>query len=508
MWHKETNWRHHMFLSRLLSLTLAVTALSHTAWAGQITLKSTSSSVELVGEFIGYKNGLYTIETDLGELEVDARTVTCEGSDCPSINSLVSKFAISGNQAVIDGLLVPLLESYSFSLDAKIETAVKSDTKSNIMITAEDGQDFADITVQSGAEGQLKNLIAVKSNVPSALVGKARITPLALDALVAITSDTNTVKSISLGAMRSVISGSISNWKSLGGPDVAINLYLPQKTSDLAKTSNAMGFDISKVKAAERFDDLTELAKIVTNDPYGLGFINFASRRNATLLPVLGSCGASVRPSSFSIATGSYPITFQHYLESDVANLPIFAREFLSYLARGQAKSLIERQGYPSLSISETSMENQGNRIIHSLLATSKTVPSSEFRTVLKTLKTARQLSTVFRFDVDGTTLDLQSKAAFDALISELFLGNFADQTIMVVGFTGAEGTTRENKRNSETTAKLVSDLIKNADSDGLLADLQIETLGFGEASPIACEDTAQGIATNNRVEVWVRGAY
>ena len=413
---------------------------------------------------------------------------------------------------MIDSLLEPLLESYSFSLDAKIEISVKSDTKSKIMITAEDGQGFADITVQSGAEeGQLKNLIEVKSNVPSALTGKtdkARVTPLALDALVAITSDTNTVKSISLDAMRSVLSGSISNWKSLGGPDVTINLYLPQKTSDLAKTSNAMGFDISKVKATERFDDLTELAKVVANDPYGLGFINFASRRNATLLPVLGSCGASVRPSSFSIATGSYPATFQHYLEADVANLPIFAREFLSYLTRGQAKSLIERQGYPSLSISETSMENQGNRIIHSLLATSKTVPSSEFRTVLKTLKTARQLSTVFRFDADGIALDLQSKVAFDTLISELFLGNFADQTIMVVGFTGAEGGTRENKRNSETTAKLVSDLIKNADSDGLLADLKIETLGFGEASPIACEDTAQDIATNNRVEIWVRGAY
>ncbi|MBL4750622.1 MAG: OmpA family protein [Amylibacter sp.] len=500
-----------MFLSRLLPLTLACAVLSSTAWAGQITLKSTSSSVELIGKFKGYKNGVYTIETDLGELEVDARTVTCEGRDCPSISSLVSKFAITGNQAVIDTLLVPLLESYSFSLDAKIETKIKSDTKSNILISAKDGQDFADISVQSGAGDQLKNPLIVKSGTTSALpgeAGKTKITPLALDALVAITSDTNLVKSISLEAIHAVLSGSISNWKKLGGPDVAINLYLPQKTSDLAKTADIMGFDISKVKATERFDDLNELAKVVADDPYGLGFINFASRRNATLLPVLGSCGASVRPSSFSISTGSYPATFQHYLEANVAELPIFAREFLSYLTGGQAGSLIERQGYPSLSISETSMENQGNRIIHSLLATSRSVPSSEFRTMLKTLKTARQLSTVFRFNTDGTTLDIQSKAAFDALISELFLGNFADQTIMVVGFTGAEGSTRENKRTSKVSAQLVSDLIKNADSDGLLADLQIETLGFGEASPLACEDTANGIATNNRVEIWVKGAF
>ena len=500
-----------MFLSRLLSITLAFAALSHTAWAGQVTLKSTSSSVELVGAFKAYKNGVYTIETDLGELEVDARTVTCEGNDCPTINSLVSKFAIAGNQALIDTLLVPLLESYSFSLDAKIETAVKSDTKSNIMISAKDGQGFADISVQSGAGDQLKNPLVVKSGTSSALydkAGKTTITPLALDALVAITSDTNPVKSISLEAIQAVLSGSVSNWKKLGGPDVAINLYLPQKTSALAKTANALGFNISKVKAIERFDDLNELSKTVANDPYGFGFTNFANRRNATLLPVLGSCGASVRPNSFSISTGSYPATFHHYLEADVANLPIFAREFLSYLTGGQAKSLIERQGYPSLSISETGMENQGNRIIYSLLATSKSVPSSEFRTMLKTLKTARQLSVVFRFDADGATLDIQSKATLDALLSELFLGNFADQKILIVGFTGASGSTSENKRKSKATAELVSGLIKNADSGGLFADLQVETLGFGEASPLACEDTAHGIATNNRVEIWVKGAF
>ncbi len=500
-----------MFLSKLSSIALTLTIFTHMAWAGQITLKSASSSVELVGEFKGYSNGIYTIGTDLGELEVDARTVICEGDDCPEIESLVSEFSISGNQNLITQLLVPLLEAYSFSLGANIKTAVLSNAKSSITISAKDGQEFANVSVLSDANAQLQNTLAIKSGAANILpkgTEKAEIIPFAFDALVAITSDTNAVKSISLTALRSVLSGAITNWKNLGGPDVDINVYLPQVTSGLASTAKAMGFDISKVVATERFDDLNELSKTAANDPYGLGFTSFSNRRTANVLPILGSCGANVRPSVFNIASGSYPATFYHYAEADTGTLPIFAREFLSYLESAQAKSMIDRQGYPSLSVFEVDFENQGNRIVHGLLATTKSVQSAEFLSMLDTLKAARQLSTVFRFNADGSTLDPQSKAAFDALMSELLLGNFADQKMMVIGFTSTEKSANENKLISLDAAKQVAELIKDADNDGLLADLQIETLGFGEASPLACEDTAQGIATNNRVEIWVKGAF
>ncbi len=500
-----------MFISRSLSIALALTAFSQTSWAGQVTLKSTSSSVELVGEFKGYSNGIYTITSDLGELEVDARTVTCSGDACPEIKSLTSEFIISGNQLLINRLLLPLLESYSFSLDAKLEIDAGSDTKSNIMVTSRDGQKFANISLQPKAGTELQSSFVVKSGTAGVLskgADMATVIPLAADALIAINSDTNPVKSISLDALQGVLGGSITNWKDLGGPDVSINVYLPQADSDLAKIAKAMGYDISKVTATERFEDLSTLSKVTTNDPYGLGFTNFTNRGAASTLPILGSCGANLRPSSFNISAGSYPATFYHYIETDTATLPIFASEFLNYLEGEQAKSMINHQGYPSLAVFESSLENQGNRIVHGLLSNTTSVPSLDFRAMLKALKTARQLSTVFRFNTDGVTLDPQSKAGFDALISGLFLGNFADQKIIIAGFTGAAGSNSDNKRKSKAQAALVSDLIKAADSDGLLADLQTEVLGFGETSPIACEDTAYGIAINNRVEIWVNGAF
>jgi phosphate transport system substrate-binding protein len=501
-----------MLLPRLLTAVLALFTFSGGVWAEPITLKSTTSSVELVGELKSFDNEIYIIETDLGQLEVDARTVTCIGASCPKIKNLASEISISGDQAVINQLLIPLLESYSFSLDANIETSIETDAKSNIKIVGADEQEFANISINATNDSETDQYtLLMKSgtiDVISSSEEQASITPVAADALIAVTSDTNAVRSISLKALQDVLSGTVKNWKAIGGPDVTINVYLPSESSSLSSIAKEMGFDLTSSGSVERFDDLEELSKAVANDPYGLGFVNFANLRTTRALPILGNCGAYVQPTAFNIATGSYPASFYHYVQTNSETPPIFAREFLSYLGEAPAKSMVDRQGYPSLSVFENGLENQGNRVVHGLLSTAKSVPVTEFRSMLNTLNGARQLSTVLRFKPGTTDLDPQSSAALEALVSDLFLGNYADQTILAVGFTEAEGSTGENKRSSKAAAQLISRYIKDADSGDLLADLQIEVYGFGEASPLACEDAPDGAATNNRVEIWVKDNF
>lgn len=504
-----------MIFSRVLATSITLSLCPAVVLADPITLKSTTGSVELVGDLKSYNDGVYIIETDLGELEVDARTVTCIGSDCPKAQNLTSEIALFGNQTLVNQLLIPLLESYSFALDANIETSVETDAKSNIKIISQSGQEFAKIAVQAGNLSELKNAVAKGKNAlvigsgssdVLANIGKqSNIIPLAADALVAITSDTNSVKSISLDALQKVITGTTTNWKDIGGPDVDINVYLPQKKSDLTKISKDMGFDLSKSKTAERFDNLNDLSNAAASDPYGLGFTNFSNLRTAKALPIHGSCGAYIQPNVFNISAGNYPATYYHYIEAKSEKPPIFAREFLSYLGEAQAKDMINRQGYPSLSVFENGLADQGNRIVHGLLSTAKSVPITEIRSMLNTLNGARQLSTVLRFAPGTTDLDAQSAAALEALVSEFFLGNYADQTLMVIGFTKSEGSTGENKRNSKAAAQLISRYIKDADSGGLLEDLQIVVFGYGEASPLVCEDTPEGATINNRVEIWVK---
>lgn len=502
-----------IFKLTLFSLALSITAVS--AWAGQITLKSTTSSVELVGELQSFTNGIYLIETELGELEVDARTVTCTGASCPKIQSLSSKISILGEQDLIQQLLIPLLESYSFSLDANIETKTKNKTQTTIKVISQGGQEYANISVQSKSYKKLnnqtadtKNALIITSSTMEIIAESAKdgnVTPLAADAFIAITSDTNSVKTISLSALQNILSGKTTNWKDVGGPDIGINLYLPKDDSGLQTIAKNMGYTASKFTKAQRFDSLKELSMAAASDPYGLGFTNFSNLHDANALAISGGCGAYIKPSAFNILAGSYPITYYHYLKTRSKTIPLFAREFLTYLESTQAKDTINQLGYPSLSVFENSLDNQGNRIAYGLMATSKTVPVTEYRAMMNTLIGARQLSTVLRFKAGSLDLDVQSAAALEALVSELFLGNYADQTLLILGFTDAEGSTAENKRNSKAAAKLISRYIKDADSGNQLSDLQIKAQGFGEASPLVCEDTPMGAATNNRVEIWVK---
>jgi phosphate transport system substrate-binding protein len=485
-----------------------ISIFSQAAWADQITLKSISGPIELVGELISFDNEIYVIETDLGELEVDARTVTCTGVACPDVESLASEFTILGNQIQINRLLLPLLESYSFSLGADIETEIETVTTSRIKIIANDGQEFAKILVEPISAANTQNTLTITSGTPKDLSNnsdKSNRVPIAADALVAVTSDINPVKSISLDAIQNVLSGTITNWKEIGGPDAAINIYLPETSSDLSRIAKNLGFNISKPQGAQRFDDLGKLSKAVVNDPYGLGFTSFANRRTARALHVVGRCGAYMRPNVFNISSGNYPMTFYHYLETGAGTLPIFAREFIDFIGEAPAKSMIDRLGYPSLSIHENSLDRQGNRFVHGLLGASNSVQAADFRSMLDTLNGARQLSTVLRFESDGVHLTPQSTVAMEALISELFLGNYADQTLIIAGFTDSKRSVADSKHLSKTTAMTVSNLIKSADNTGLFSALQIEEHGYGLASPLACEDAAGGSTINNRVEVWVK---
>lgn len=51
----------------------------------------------MTGAFIDYQDGRYTLATPLGELLVSAYLVTCEGSICPPVQTVLSDLQANGN---------------------------------------------------------------------------------------------------------------------------------------------------------------------------------------------------------------------------------------------------------------------------------------------------------------------------------------------------------------------------------------------------------------------------
>lgn len=119
--------------------------------------------------------------------------------------------------------------------------------------------------------------------------------------------------------------------------------------------------------------------------------------------------------------------------------------------------------------------------------------PAPEMKTITLTADTY--------FDFDKFNLKPTGKQALDKLISEMGSMNSIAK-IKVVGYTDSIGTEKYNIGLSQRRAKTVATYLA---AHNIPAD-KIETVGMGEADPIATNKTKVGRAKNRRVVVTTEG--
>ncbi|MDA3877182.1 MAG: OmpA family protein [Halothiobacillus sp.] len=119
--------------------------------------------------------------------------------------------------------------------------------------------------------------------------------------------------------------------------------------------------------------------------------------------------------------------------------------------------------------------------------------PAPEMKTITLTADTY--------FDFDKYNLKPAGKQALDKLISEMGSMNSIAK-IKVVGYTDSIGTEKYNIGLSQRRAKTVATYLA---AHNIPAD-KIETVGMGEADPIATNKTKVGRAKNRRVVVTTEG--
>ncbi|MBS0270455.1 MAG: OmpA family protein, partial [Proteobacteria bacterium] len=76
------------------------------------------------------------------------------------------------------------------------------------------------------------------------------------------------------------------------------------------------------------------------------------------------------------------------------------------------------------------------------------------------------------------------------------------NKSVLLAGFADTKGTFSVNQTLSRHRAKAVLEVMKAV---GLLPGQgKIAVKGYSELAPAACNDTADGMQLNRRVEVWV----
>ncbi len=496
--------------------------------AQSVSLESLDGTISITGELTSFDSENYVIETNIGNMTIPVAQVNCIGVACPEITPAFAEFTISGAPSLGLTLLPDLLDGFGRSLALDVTHLTEADGSPKVLFTDFNGVDVAEISfLMNGSTNGISDLVngqasmaltsrAMRQEEASsfAAAGLGNITAagveniLALDGLIIVTSEQNRVHIINDDMIAKVFSGEVTNWSELGGDDAQINLYVRPENSDTGSILSQLVLQPAGVSLAQSFIELASdsaVSDAVSSDPYGIGFTTFSNERSARSMAILGVCGIQSPATNFTIKTGEYPFARRMYLYRLVDNLPVLANNFIDYLNTDEAQKIVSFSGFVGQGTTQEPVNNQGLRFLAAVLPTDAESSLPEIQNMMTELSTARRLTITYRFGQDNAQLDSRSQSDILRLARSIEEGLISANEIMLIGFTDSTGLGEVNTSQSLIRAEQVRDalLAELAPSSFDLAN--IRALGFGEISPLNCNETVTGRQINQRVEVWTR---
>lgn len=508
---------------------LFLLALSPALRAQDVSLTSRDGRIEIVGTLLGFDGEFYRIQTEYGELTVDGSGVNCHGPACPNLQHFVAEMGISGSATIGAVMLPALVEAFARKAGYSFDRLEISQTQFTYLLSRRDtkklaarfhfhvtntDEGFADLladdadVVMSMREINTTERQMARAAGLGDMTGPNRSRVIALDALVPVVAPNNPLRKISPLNLAHVFSGKITNWKDLGGEDAAIALHLPSRVDGLGQAivTRVLGpVGLTLTDGITFHDTPAALSSAVGKDVLALGITSFTDRQALGVLTLTGACGFALAAARRTIKTEDYPLTAPMFLYLPARRLPQIGREFLAFTRGPAAQLVIRRAGFVDQSPEEIRIEEQGNRLANAIAVTTTPEELAELRRLNETLSPLSRLSVSFRFEAGSTRLDAQSRSNVQQLARALEVGRYDARALTFVGFSDGNGAADANREIALKRAETVRAAVVQAALTANLDRVELGVDAFGEALPMACDDSAWGRQANRRVEVWVR---
>lgn len=511
-------------VAALLSLFVVSPAI-----ADDVTLTSRDGSVEITGTLLGFDGEFYRVDTEYGVLTVDGSGVACEGPGCPNLMAFTADMTLSVAQAVAEPLIPALIESfarsegyaaareeipgvgfiYTFYNDetetpaARFRVRLTNSTDAFADLVTE----VADFVVALREPTRAEHLMARDAALGD-LNAVRQSQVLALDALVPVVNPDNPVREVGLDTLSRLYAGEISRWSEIGGEDAPITLYLRDPDAGFGmvfdqQVLRGQGRELAQSVLTKASND--GVIEAVSEDPFGLGVSSFSAVGLTEPVTLTGECAFEVVPSQVSIKAGDYPLAAPIFLYRPAIRLPQAGRDFMRFLRTGSAERVIQRVGLVDQSIDEIPLSDQGTRLANAIAQAGLEVGLSDLKEMIALMTDTRRLTLTYRFAGGSTALDAPSRSNVGLLADALEAGEFDGRHLTFVGFSDGQGDAKLNKRLAARRAEAVRRAVIEVAETYNSAVVDIDTAAFGEALPMACDDTDWGRRINRRVEVWVR---
>ena len=473
------------------------------AAAQDVTLAAREGGIVLTGTLQGFDGEFYRIETTYGMLTVDAQGVICEGPACPDMIAPKAVIRLSGAPDAGASLLPDLFRAFAERRGLVFEPAqgpgfaamIRDPTTDKTLAEISFVPEAPDVAMASLAAGRAELVVASRAQKPFGTRS------LALDALVPVMAPDNPTPEISTADLARALAGEVDNWAEVGGPDMPIVLHALTPDSDLQRALvDRLGAPIA---ADVLHPNMVELSAAVAEDPWALAITGRAEVGAAKLLPLTDSCGFPLLPTPLAVKAEDYPLAMPIFLLTPPRRLPLMAREFLEFLSTPAAQQVISDAGYVDRSAARQPMTADGLRLINAIQGAGEDITLADLKRLVNLMDGADRLSLTFRFEDGSSTLDAQSQDNLADLARLIATGQFKGERLVLAGFSDGSGAAPANLALSvERASRVAQELAAVAPDLGTDALPVVE--GFGEALPMACDETPAGRHLNRRVELWV----
>jgi phosphate transport system substrate-binding protein len=163
------------------------------------------------------------------------------------------------------------------------------------------------------------------------------------DMIIPIVHPSNPVKNLTLDQLKAIFSGTVSNWKEVGGKDEKIVVVSRDTSSGTYEYWNEKVMkktDVSN-RALLQASNGAVLSTVSVN-PKAIGYIGFGYINNSIkAVDVNGVHGTIANGKS-----GKYPISRKLYMYVDKAKLSAAADKFIKFILSKKGQDLVKEEGY------------------------------------------------------------------------------------------------------------------------------------------------------------------
>ena len=166
--------------------------------------------------------------------------------------------------------------------------------------------------------------------------------PFAVDGVATVVQADNPVEALTKDQIKQIFAGKITNWKEVGGPDLAINLYTRDEASGTRSTYWKKLLDKGEIAVAANVVPSNGAMKTaISRDPGAIGYVSIGHLDGTVKAPKLGDMDVTQETAK----AGTYPVVRKLYMNTRGEPKGV-VKTFVDYIMGPDCVEIIKKAGF------------------------------------------------------------------------------------------------------------------------------------------------------------------